>query len=73
MSTVMPKRPTVRRRQRKATPKFVPELVYFEPKALDYPKGEQIMEWVKANNIPYRMTTSHNRITNFPGDRKSVV
>lgn len=26
------------------------------------------MEWVKANNIPYRMTTSHNRIMNFPGD-----
>lgn len=26
------------------------------------------MEWVKAQNIPYRMTTSHNRITNLPGE-----
>lgn len=26
------------------------------------------MEWVKARNIPFRMTTSHNRITNLPGE-----
>lgn len=47
---------------------FIPELVYFEPASLDYPKGRSIMEWVKSLNIPYRMTTSHNRITNLPGD-----
>ncbi|OUS77480.1 spore photoproduct lyase [Paenibacillus sp. MY03] len=47
---------------------FVPELVYFEPAALDYPKGQRIFEWAKETGIPYRMTTSHNRITNLPGD-----
>ncbi|RXZ78287.1 spore photoproduct lyase [Paenibacillaceae bacterium] len=47
---------------------FIPELVYFEPAALDYPKGKQIHEWVIKQGIPMRMTTSHNRITNLPGD-----
>ncbi|MCA0754536.1 spore photoproduct lyase [Paenibacillus sp. N4] len=47
---------------------FVPELVYFEPAALDYPKGQRIFEWAKQQGIPYRMTTSHNRITNLPGE-----
>ncbi|MCR2803134.1 spore photoproduct lyase [Paenibacillus soyae] len=47
---------------------FVPELVYFEPAALDYPKGRRIYDWVNKEGIPYRMTTSHNRITNLPGD-----
>lgn len=67
MTIVTPETPPVKR-TRKATALFVPELVFFEPDALNYPKGERIMEWVKANNIPYRMTTSHNRIMNFPGD-----
>lgn len=47
---------------------FVPELVYFEPAALDYPKGQRIFEWAQKERIPYRMTTSHNRITNLPGE-----
>ncbi|OMF34234.1 spore photoproduct lyase [Paenibacillus sp. FSL H8-0548] len=52
----------------RTTLSFVPELVYFEPSSLDYPKGQRIFEWVKKEGIPYRMTTSHNRITNLPGD-----
>lgn len=52
----------------RATLSFVPELVYFEPASLDYPKGRRIFEWVKKEGIPYRMTSSHNRITNLPGD-----
>lgn len=47
---------------------FTPELVYFEPDALNYPKGRKIMEWAEKNNLPIRMTSSHNRITNLPGD-----
>lgn len=47
---------------------FVPELVYFEPDALQYPKGEKIYEWAKHEGLPIRMTTSHNRITNLPGE-----
>ncbi|GAB2693097.1 spore photoproduct lyase [Paenibacillus thermoaerophilus] len=47
---------------------FVPELVYFEPASLDYPKGQCIYRWAEEQGIPIRMTTSHNRITNLPGD-----
>ncbi|WP_141334003.1 MULTISPECIES: spore photoproduct lyase [unclassified Paenibacillus] len=47
---------------------FVPELVYFEPDALEYPKGQRIHEWATREGLPIRMTTSHNRITNLPGD-----
>lgn len=47
---------------------FVPELVYFEPDALNYPKGQRIMEWAKQQGLPIHMTTSHNRITNLPGE-----
>jgi len=47
---------------------FVPELAYFEPGALDYPKGQRLYEWARQSGIPVRMTTSHNRITNLPGE-----
>jgi spore photoproduct lyase len=47
---------------------FVPELVYFEPGALEYSKGQKIHDWAIKNNLPIRMTTSHNRITQFPGN-----
>lgn len=65
MGTIAPSRPKTAPR---STGLFVPELVYFEPATLDYPKGARIMEWVKSQGLPYRMTTSHNRITNLPGD-----
>ncbi|MEK8132775.1 spore photoproduct lyase [Paenibacillus filicis] len=47
---------------------FVPELVYFEPDALEYPKGKRIHEWALREGLPIRMTSSHNRITNLPGE-----
>lgn len=47
---------------------FLPELVYFEPGALEYPIGQKIMEWAEANGLPIRKTTSHNRITDLPGE-----
>lgn len=55
-------------RAARETPLFVPELVYFEPAALDYPKGARLLEWVKERGLPYRMTSSHNRITGLPGE-----
>ncbi len=64
MSTMLTERP----RADRSSLSFVPELVYFEPAALDYPKGRRIYEWVQKEGIEYRMTTSHNRITNLPGD-----
>ncbi|MBC8079583.1 MAG: spore photoproduct lyase [Gorillibacterium sp.] len=47
---------------------FIPELVYFEPDALLYPKGQKILAWANAKGLPISMTTSHNRITDLPGD-----
>lgn len=70
MTIALPGRSTAKK-QRKPTRLFIPELVFFEPDALNYPKGEQIMKWVQAQNIPYRMTTSHNRITNLPGETEA--
>lgn len=59
---------TLTGKQGRSTALFIPELVYFEPDALNYPKGEQIMKWAQARQLPIRMTTSHNRITNLPGE-----
>lgn len=47
---------------------FVPELVYFEPDAMNYPKGQQIYEWAKQQGLDIHMTTSHNQIRDLPGD-----
>jgi spore photoproduct lyase len=47
---------------------FIPDLVYFEPAALDYPKGQKIHQWAEQQGIPIRITSSHNRITNLPGE-----
>lgn len=52
----------------RGTQVFIPELVYFEPNALEYPKGQKIYEWAKKEGLPIHMTTSHNRITNLPGE-----
>jgi spore photoproduct lyase len=45
----------------------MPDLVYFEPDSLKYPKGRKIYEWAERERLPIQMTTSHNRITNLPG------
>ncbi|WP_240666666.1 spore photoproduct lyase [Longirhabdus pacifica] len=55
-------------KKRRQTKPFLPDLVYFEPKSLEYPKGNKIYEWAEKNNIPIRMTSSHNRITDLPGN-----
>lgn len=47
---------------------FIPELVYFEPNALEYPMGARIYKWAQQQALPIHMTTSHNRITNLPGE-----
>ncbi|MFD2115567.1 spore photoproduct lyase [Paenibacillus yanchengensis] len=47
---------------------FVPQLVYFEPKALDYPLGQQLLEKFTHMGLEIRYTTSHNQIRNLPGD-----
>jgi len=47
---------------------FVPQLVYVEPKALEYPLGKQLISKFGDMGIEIRETTSHNQIRNLPGD-----
>ena len=47
---------------------FTPQLVYFEPKALDYPLGIELKEKFEKMGIEIRETTSHNQVRNLPGD-----
>jgi len=47
---------------------FVPELVYIEPRALDYPLGRKLKKKFTDMGIEIRETTSHNQIRNFPGE-----
>lgn len=47
---------------------FVPQLVYIEPKALDYPLGKELQEKFEKMGIEIRETTSHNQVRDLPGD-----
>ncbi|TDL32731.1 spore photoproduct lyase [Jeotgalibacillus sp. S-D1] len=47
---------------------FVPQLVYVEPRALEYPLGKELYEKFKKMGIEIKDTTSHNQIRNLPGD-----
>ncbi len=47
---------------------FVPQLVYVEPKALDYPLGKELVHKFEKMGIEIRQTTSHNQIRNLPGE-----
>lgn len=47
---------------------FEPDLVFFEPEALNYPLGQELIERFKEKGTPIKMTTSHNRVTGIPGD-----
>lgn len=47
---------------------FQPDLIYFEPDALNYPLGKKLYERFSKTDIPIKMTTSHNRITGLPGE-----
>lgn len=46
---------------------FVPQLVYFEPAALEYPLGVKLKKKFEKMNIEIRYTTSHNQVRNLPG------
>jgi spore photoproduct lyase len=47
---------------------FMPQLVYFEPDALDYPLGQTLLEKFKQEDVEIRYTTSHNQVRNLPGE-----
>ncbi|BBN98077.1 hypothetical protein St703_07820 [Sporolactobacillus terrae] len=47
---------------------FVPQLVYIEPRALDYPLGQTLKDKFENMGIEIRETTSHNQVRNLPGN-----
>lgn len=47
---------------------FIPQLVYVEPGALEYPLGQSLVHKFEQMGIEIRQTTSHNQIRNLPGD-----
>ncbi|MBS4201892.1 spore photoproduct lyase [Bacillus sp. FJAT-49732] len=47
---------------------FIPQLVYFEPGALEYPLGKTLVDKFNEMGIETRQTTSHNQIRNLPGE-----
>jgi spore photoproduct lyase len=49
---------------------FVPDQAYFEPEALDYPIGKEIYDRLTSLGVDISYTTSHNRITNLPGENE---
>ncbi len=46
---------------------FMPERVYFEPAALEYPLGQKLKKLFTEMQIPILQTSSHQRITGIPG------
>jgi len=46
---------------------WMPDRVYFEPSALNYPLGEKIYNFCEKNRIEILKTTSHNQVRGIPG------
>ena len=49
---------------------FVPQLVYIEPKALEYELGRELKKKFEKMGIEIRETTSHNQVRNIPGNNE---
>lgn len=49
---------------------FIPQLVYVEPRAMDYAIGKELIDKFEKMGIEIRETTSHNQIRNLPGDNE---
>ncbi len=47
---------------------WIPDRVYFEPEALDYPLGSKVHKFCKENNIDILETTAHHQVRNIPGE-----
>lgn len=47
--------------------KFIPKRAYFEPKALDYPLGQELYSKFQEMGVTIKQTSSHNRVSGIPG------
>jgi len=65
MSTTQPNAPA--RPGHAAPAPFVPEQVFFEPDALEYPLGKKLYQQMRKAGVPIRMTTSHNQVRGLSG------
>ncbi|MDF2679288.1 MAG: spore photoproduct lyase, partial [Brevibacillus sp.] len=54
--------------EQKKSQLFVPDYVFVEPNALDYPLGKELYERFQREGIPIQMTTSHNQVRGIPGE-----
>ena len=52
---------------------FMPTRVFYEPGALDYPLGKNLVEHFQHMGISVSPTASHNRITGIPGNTAAVA
>lgn len=51
---------------------WIPDRVYFEAKALEYPLGRKIFDFCNKNNIEILRTTSHNQVRGIPGNTEKA-
>lgn len=49
---------------------WIPDRVYFEPLALEYPLGRKIYDFCQKKNIEILKTTSHNQVRGIPGENE---
>lgn len=68
MSTLTLERPNPKQHVNKP---FEPDVVFFEPQALEYPLGKELMKRFNENNTPIQMTTSHNQVRGIQGESGS--
>lgn len=59
-------------KKKHTTTLFQPDLVFFEPKSLEYPLGKKLWEQFKGSGIPVKMTTSHNQVRGIEGEAGSA-
>jgi spore photoproduct lyase len=46
---------------------FIPQPVYIEPRAMEYPPGVELRKKFEKMGLEIRETTSHNQVRNIPG------
>jgi spore photoproduct lyase len=49
---------------------FIPQLVYIEPQALEYPLGQELKEKFEKMGLEIKETTSHNQVRGIPGENE---
>ncbi|VBB05810.1 radical sam alpha/beta horseshoe [Lucifera butyrica] len=47
--------------------RYMPQRIFFEPRALEYPLGRQLYQTLQTMKIEIHQTPSHNRVSGIPG------